>query len=137
MANATLAQTTPALLIAAGTLVKLAHPGDASLARALDKAQDRLLTHPWRVVFDHLEIVSASHPNEVHISDGAYCSCKTVKGVCWHRASWMLIATVRATGVQLQPALPLPDMDALEDAADYDDGDFLDYYPTTVDRRAA
>ena len=112
---------TPQLLITAGMLCRLAHPEDASLSRALDKAQTRLMSHPWRINFDHLEITSESRPNEVHISDGSYCSCPCTKGWCWHKACVLLIRTIRATGVDVQPALLLPDMDALDDAEMYDD----------------
>ena len=127
--------TTPELLIAASTLIKLAHRGDYSLARALEKAEYRLMTHPWRMTYELLHITSESHPNEVHITDGELCTCKTTRGTCWHRAAYILISTVQAAGVQIVPELLLPNMDALDQAYEhdgaYDDyGDFLQDIPT-------
>jgi hypothetical protein len=126
---------TPQLLIAASTLLRLAHPTDASLSRALDKAGERLMCLPWRMCFEHMEITSASHPNEVHLTDGEVCTCKTTRGVCWHRAAYYIVSTIGAAGVQLQPPLPLPDMDALQAYDAYDEyGDFLQDLPTPTDR---
>jgi len=119
--------STPALLIAASTLIRLAHPTDASLHRALDKAQDRLMTTPWRMAFELLDIVSASHPNEIHIATRTGCTCEA-RRTCWHMAALLIVATISATGVELVPALPLPNMVLMEDYADFDAyaGDFLD-----------
>lgn len=126
MTNAAHAHTTPELLIAASMLVRIAHPGNASLHRALDKAQGRLTSQPWRLYAGHLEITSASHPNEIQSCDADYCSCKTTRGVCWHRGAWYVLAAVAGAGGIVAPALPLPDMAAVDDAMEYTDN-FLDY----------
>lgn len=125
MTNQTLAQhTKPEVLLAASMLVRLAHPDNASLHRALDKASIRLTTHPWRLFDRHLEITSESHPNQIQTTDGEYCTCKCTKGVCWHVAAWHLLAAVAGAGGIIAPALPLPDMQALEEEELY--GSFLD-----------
>lgn len=126
MANATVPHTQPALLIAASMLVRLAHPTNASLHRALDKAQERLSSHPWRLYDGHLEITSASHPNEIHHCDDIYCTCKTTRGICWHVAAWHILSAIAGAGGLVSPALPLPDMAAV-DEEEY--GHFLDFVP--------
>jgi len=120
--------TKPEVLLAASMLVRLAHPDNASLHRALDKASIRLTTHPWRLYDRHLEITSESHPNQIQSTDGEYCTCKTTKGFCWHKAAWHLLAAVAGAGGIIAPALPLPDMAALDEAmSDWEpEGDFLD-----------
>jgi len=133
--NQTLAQhTKPEVLLAASMLVRLAHPDNASLHRALDKASIRLSTHPWRLFDRHLEITSESHPNQIQTTDGEYCTCKTTRGVCWHQAAWHVLAAVAGAGGIISPALPLPDMAAVDEA--YNDwepeGDFLDISPLPV-----
>lgn len=130
MSHAIVSHTTPELLLAASVLVRLAHPANCSLHRALDKAQARLSTQPWRLYDGHLEIVSASHPNQIQSADADYCSCKTTRGICWHRAAWHLLAAIAGAGGIVSPALPLPDMGAVDDAPDWDDyGHFLDVQP--------
>jgi len=121
--------TPPELLVAASMLVRLAHPTNASLHRALDKAQERLATHPWRLYDGHLEITSASHPNDVHHADDTYCTCKTTRGICWHVAAFMVLSAIAGAGGIVSPALPLPDMVAVDDE-EY--GHFLDYQPRTA-----
>lgn len=128
MTTPSLPHTTPELLIAASMLVRLAHPTNASLHRALDKAQERLSSYPWRLYDGHLEITSASHPNEVHHCDDTYCTCKTTRGICWHIASWHILSAIAGAGGLVSPALPLPDMEAMDDSYEpY--GNFLDYVP--------
>lgn len=126
MAQSSLPHTQPELLIAASMLVRLAHPTNASLHRALDKAQERLATHPWRLYDGHLEITSASQPNEIQHCDDTYCTCKTTRGICWHVAAWHILSAIAGAGGLVSPALPLPDM-AIVDEEEY--GHFLDYVP--------
>lgn len=126
MTTPSLPHTQPELLIAASMLVRLAHRDNASLHRALDKAQERLFTHPWRLYDGHLEITSASHPNEIQHCDDSYCTCKTTRGVCWHVAAWHILSAIAGAGGLVSPALPLPDMVAVDDE-EY--GHFLDFVP--------
>jgi len=116
---------TPQLISAASMLVRLAHSGEASLHRALERAEGRLMTQPWRVDSGILQIASASHANEVHATDGAECSCPTSKGVCWHVASWHIISALCAAGCYPVADLPLPAaLDVDELPASFLDGDF-------------
>ncbi len=110
-------QITFDLAIAASTLVKLAHKHDSSLHRAVDKAAPRLINMPWRVVEGKLEIASASQAGEIQVCDNTYCSCPTVKGICWHQGAWTILSAIAATGVEVEAALPLPDMAAIDDQA--------------------
>ena len=115
-----------ALLTAASALIRLAHPDDASLARALVKAEARLMTHPWRYANNQLEITSASHPNEIHVAGRSMCTCEA-RRLCWHIAGVWLINAVAAAGVELVPALELPNMQLIDDYANFDAyGSFLD-----------
>jgi len=116
----------PQLATAASMLVRLAHPGDASLARALEKAEVRLMTQPWRVDDGVLHIVSYSHQNEVQLTDGADCSCPCVRGVCWHAAAWRILSTLAAAGVDPVADLPLPSLTEDELGPEGTPGSFLD-----------
>jgi hypothetical protein len=117
--------TTPQLISAASLLVRLAHPGESSLHRALERAEGRLMTQPWRVDSGILQIASHSQQNEVHATDGAECTCPTTKGVCWHIAGWHILSTLCAAGVHPVADLPLPAvLDEDELPASFLDGDF-------------
>lgn len=96
------------LATAASMLVRLAHPGDASLHRALEKAEPRLISQPWRLDEGVLTIVSFSTQNETYRCDADYCECVTKRGVCWHRASALIVMTLAAAGVEPVASLPLP-----------------------------
>lgn len=116
---------TPELVTVASMLVRLAHPDDKSLYRALEKAQERLLTLPWTVELGILIITSHSHPSDVHLTDGDTCDCLTQRGICWHRAAWHILSAVFATGASVIAALPLPA--GFHQLADDElPGDFLD-----------
>jgi len=117
--------TTPQLISAASLLVRLSHPGQASLHRALEKAEGRLMTQPWRVDAGVLHIVSASQQNEVQLTDGDDCSCPCTRGVCWHKAAWSIVSTLAAAGLWPVADLPLPSvLDDDELPASFLDGDF-------------
>ena len=117
--------TTPQLISAASLLVRLAHPGEASLHRALEKAEGRLMTQPWRVDAGVLHIVSASRQNEVQLTDGDDCSCPCTRGCCWHKAAWSIVSTLAAAGLYPVADLPLPSvLDDDELPASFLDGDF-------------
>lgn len=128
MANAMIARTivTPQLATAASMLVRIAHPADQSLHRALAKAEPLLITQPWRVDEGVLRISSVSHPGDAHRTDGTYCECETRRGVCWHRASWMILSTLAAAGIHPVADLPLPAVLDEEElpASSFLDGDF-------------
>lgn len=116
---------TPQLATAASMLIRMAHPQNQSLHRALARAEERLISQPWRIDAGILRIVSFSRQNETYRTDGDYCECVTKRGVCWHRAAWMICSTLAAAGCYVVADLPLPSV--LED----DDlpGDFLDSLP--------
>jgi hypothetical protein len=107
-------------------LICVAQPSNASLHRALVKAEALLIAQPWRVDAGVLHIVSHSRQNEVHLTDGDDCSCPTTRGVCWHRAAWLILSTLAAGGCQPVAKLPLPSiLDGDELPADsFLDGDF-------------
>jgi hypothetical protein len=110
----------------ASCLIRLAHPDDTSLHRALIKAGARLMTHPWAYANGQLEITSHSHPNEIHVATRTGCTCEAF-GLCWHIAAVSIISTIAAAGLELVPVLPLPNMILAEDYGDYDPyGSFLD-----------
>jgi hypothetical protein len=115
---------TPQLATAASMLVRMAHPGDASLHRALEKAEARLMTQPWRVDDGVLHIVSFSHQNEVQLTDGADCSCPATKGVCWHAAAWRILSTLAAAGLDPVADLPLAPAEDTLPASSFLDGPF-------------
>ena len=116
---------TPQLATAASMLIRMAHPTNQSLHRALAKAEERLISQPWRVDTGMLRIVSYSRQNETHRTDGDFCECETKRGVCWHRSAWLIVSTLAATGCYVVANLPLPSV------LDDDDlpGDFLDSLP--------
>ena len=116
------------IVTAASMLVRLAHPADQSLHRALAKAEERLLTLPWNVESGILCIQSHSHPGDIHMTDGEICDCLTRRGVCWHIASWKILSTLAAAGIMPVAALPLPAGYAAVEADDYPEG-FLDSLP--------
>ena len=99
---------TPQLTTAASMLISVAQPSNASLHRALVKAEALLITQPWRVDVGVLHIVSHSQQNEVHLTDGDDCSCPTTRGVCWHRAAWLILSTLAAGGCSPVANFPLP-----------------------------
>jgi len=120
--------TTPQLISAASLLVRLAHPGASSLHRALEKAEGRLMTQPWRVDEGVLHIVSASRQNEVHLTDGDDCSCPTTRGCCWHKGAWWIVSSLAAAGLYPVADLPLPSvLDDDELPASFLDGDFSSF----------
>jgi len=116
---------TPHLATAASMLICVAQPSNASLHRALVKAEARLITQPWRIREGGvLVIVSHSKQNETHSTDGEYCECKTTRGVCWHRAAWLILSTLAAGGCSPVANLPLPLDDDELPAESFLDGDF-------------
>jgi len=116
---------TPQLISAASMLVRLAHTGEASLHRALERAEGRLMTQPWRVDSGILQIASASRPNEVVVTDGVTCNCPTTRGTCYHVASWHIISALCAAGCYPVADLPLPAaLDTDELPASFLDGPF-------------
>lgn len=124
---------TPQLATAASMLIRLAHPENQSLHRALAKAEPLLMTQPWRVDAGVLRIVSHSHPNQTHTCDGQYCECETKRGVCWHIAGWHILSTLAAAGVCCVADLPLPAvLDDDELPASFLDGDFDAFEDTTL-----
>lgn len=103
----------PALATIAGNLVRMAYPAyesrlNESLHRAIDKAEQRLVQLPWTIESGVLVITSHTHPGEVHLTDGDTCDCATMRGICWHRAAWMLLSAIFATGAAVEAPLPLP-----------------------------
>jgi hypothetical protein len=126
MQDIMVAQTvvSPQLTTAASMLICVAQPANASLHRALVKAEARLISQPWRIDEGVLTIVSHSKQNQTHQTDGDYCECKTTRGVCWHRAAWLILSTLAAGGCSPVANLPLPmDEDDLP-AESFLDGDF-------------
>jgi hypothetical protein len=116
---------TPQLTTAASMLVRLAQPGNSSLHRALEKAEGRLISQPWRVDDGVLHIVSFTHQNEVHLTDGVDCSCPTTRGTCYHKAAWFILSTLAAAGCSPVANLPLPSaLDVDELPGSFLDGDF-------------
>jgi hypothetical protein len=99
---------TPHLATAASMLICVAQPSNASLHRALVKAEARLITQPWRIDDGVLTIVSHSDQRITQQTDGDYCSCKTTRGICWHRSSWLILSTLAAGGCSPIANLPLP-----------------------------
>lgn len=99
---------TPEMAAAASTLVKIAHPGDTSLSRACDRAQERLFAQPWAVRSGILEIASLSNPGDIRATDGVICTCPTNRGVCYHIAGWLILSSLSAAGIAPQAPLPLP-----------------------------
>jgi hypothetical protein len=132
MQSEIIAQTivTPHLATAASMLICVAQPSNASLHRALVKAEARLITQPWRIdAGGVLVIVSHSNQRDTHSTDGEFCECKTTRGVCWHRAAWLLLSTLAASGCMPVANLPLPsilDDDELP-AESFLDGDFSSF----------
>jgi hypothetical protein len=115
----------PQLTTAASMLICVAQPANASLHRALVKAEARLITQPWRIDAGVLTIVSHSKQTETQETDGDFCSCKTTRGVCWHRAAWLILSTLAAGGCSPVANLPLPAvLDESELPGDFLDGDF-------------
>lgn len=124
---------TPQLATAASMLVRLTHPGDGSLHRALEKAETRLVSQPWRIDVGVLHVVSYSTHNDVHLTDGDDCSCKTTRGICWHRAAWMLLSTLAASGARPEASLPLPNVTNEDDLpSSFLDGPFDAFEDTSL-----
>lgn len=125
---------TPQLATAASMLVRMTHADDASLARALEKAEGRLVSQPWRIdEAGVLVITSYSRQNETHRTDGDYCECKTTRGMCWHRAAWMLLSTLAASGARPEANLPLPNVTNEDDLpSSFLDGDFDAFEDTSL-----
>lgn len=123
---------TPQLATAASMLVRLANPGDASLHRALEKAEARLISQPWRIDEGVLHIVSYSRQNDVQLTDGADCSCETTRGTCWHRAAWMILSTLAAAGVDPVADLPLAVPEDTLPASSFLDGPFDAFDDTSL-----
>lgn len=115
----------PQLTTAASMLICVAQPANASLHRALVKAEARLMTLPWRIAEGGiLTIVSHSKQNDTHKTDGDYCECKTTRGVCWHRAAWLILSTLAAGGCSPVANLPLALDDDELPAESFLDGPF-------------
>lgn len=118
---------TPQLATAASMLVRLTRSDDRSLCRALERAEERLISLPWSVDGGVLCISSHSSPGQVHFCDGDTCDCLTTRGVCWHRAAFVILSTIAATGALVVANLPLPAPDAMRQIEDGDyPGSFLD-----------
>jgi hypothetical protein len=115
---------TPQLTTAASMLICVAQPANASLHRALVKAEARLITQPWRIDEGILKIVSHSKQSDTHKTDGDYCECKTTRGVCWHRAAWLILSTLAAGGCSPVANLPLALDDDELPAESFLDGPF-------------
>jgi len=111
------------MLTAGSMLVRIAHPADASMARALGKAEQRLIDQAWTITCGILQIASFSHPTDVNATDGLECSCPTSKGVCYHRAAWFILSTIAASGINPVAPIPLPLCVA---EGDDEPGSFLD-----------
>lgn len=111
------------VIIAASTLVRVTHPTDSSMHRALGKAETLMLDMSWTIERGMLVIDSASEPGDVRRTDGETCSCPTSKGVCWHRAAWHMLSAIAATG--LNPMAPKP----LQLPATFHVAEALDDYP--------
>ncbi len=123
----------PQLATAASMLVRLGHPTNTSLHRALARAEERLISQPWRVDAGVLKIVSFSKQNEIQETDGEYCTCECKRGVCWHVASWLIVSTLAAAGLLAVADLPLPAvLDDDELPASFLDGDFDAFEDTTL-----
>jgi hypothetical protein len=99
---------TPEMLTAASMLVRIAHPADASMARALGKAEQRLIDLAWTIDCGILQIASHSHPTDVNSTDGESCTCPTSRGCCYHRAAWFILSTIAASGIIPVAPIPLP-----------------------------
>ena len=115
---------TQELITAASMLVRLAHPGNPSLHRALARAEPLLMSQPWRVDEGVLRITSHSTQTQTHKTDGTYCECECTRGVCWHVGAWHILSTLAGAGLHVVADLPLPF--ALED--EELPGDFLDWF---------
>lgn len=116
------ATVTPALVLMASTLIKLAHPANPALHRAIDKC-DRLHTQPW--AYDGatgvLAITSTSQPNVIRYASPDSCDCPSPAG-CWHKAAAIICQTVAASGIAPLAPLPLLDPAYVLEHADNDDG---------------
>jgi hypothetical protein len=117
---------TPEMVTAASLLVRITHSDDASLARALGKAEERLFDLPWTVVEGLMQIASYSHPSDVHTTDGDTCTCPTSRGRCYHIACWYILSTICAAGINPVAPLPLPSVTDEDDlpASSFLDGPF-------------
>ncbi len=90
------------LIQAAAAPLIAAHPENASLHRAIDRASDRLLTHRWDVDAGILRIASDSRPGVYHfVDEGNGCDCEARTGVCWHIAAWKLLSVLAAADVDV------------------------------------
>lgn len=124
---------TPQLATAASMLCRLAHPNDASLHRALGKAEGRLLCQPWRVESGILHIASVSQPNVIHSTDGITCTCPTSRGVCYHIAGHLMLVTICAAGALVIAPLPLPAVLEVDELpGSFLDGDFETFEDTAL-----
>ena len=134
MQDLIIAQTivTPQLTTAASMLICVAQPANASLHRALVKAEARLIDMPWRVDDGILTIVSHSQQNTTHQTDGDYCECKTTRGVCWHRAAWLILSTLAAGGCVPVANLPLPSALDVDEPGSFLDGPFDAFDDSTL-----
>lgn len=115
---------------AASMLVRITQPAHQSLHRALAKAEARLVELPWSVDGGVLCISSHSHPGQVHYCEADVCDCLTARGTCWHRAAYLILSTIAATGVIVAANLPLP---APEVYARIEDGDYPGDFLDTID----
>jgi len=111
------------MITAASLLVRITHADDASLARALGKAEQRLFDLAWTIDCGILQIASFSHPTDVNATDGESCTCPTSRGCCYHRAAWFILSAVCAAGINPVAPIPLPLCVALDED---EPGSFLD-----------
>lgn len=134
---ATCTLITRELMVAATTLVRLEHPTDASLHRALVNAEARLLTQPWAVIDGQLTIASAHIPGEIYHCDDEWCECKTDhrRFWCWHRAGFAILSVIAAGGRMPVAPLPLPDVAQVDETyAPMNVIDIQDYTPADYAR---
>lgn len=131
------ATLTPQLVALASALVRTANADNASLHRALVKAEPRLLDLGWEVSGGVLQIQSYTTPGKCWETDGDTCHCKTSRGICWHKGAWMILSVCAAAGiaplapVQLPKALRYPQSGNPLPAYRIDDvpGNFLGDFP--------
>jgi hypothetical protein len=121
---------TPQMVALASALVRTANADDASLHRAIVKAERRLLELAWEVSGGVLAIQSATTPGLVHHADEHVCDCRTTRGWCWHRAAWFILSVAAAAGVA--PLAPVRRLSSEPQPAPfYDDRELTD--PTRTD----
>lgn len=101
----------------------------ASLISSLEKARVLLPTLAWEWDEHILRIQSASEPEESHfVEDVETCDCEGARRwYCWHRAAYMILHILTATGQRPQCAVPWPK------EADDDEEDEAGYFIDTAE----